>query len=256
MLTEERYAAILKIVDEKRATTVAELTQLLECSESTIRRDLTRLSRLGKLNKVHGGATSLENVYNTQEEGVSVKSGLYMEEKKRIARCAAALVKSADLVYLDAGTTTGWMLDYLTEKNAVYVTCGITLATRLAQMGFTVYILSGRVKGVTEAIIGGEAYASLKKYHFTKGFFGTNGVSLKAGYSTPDIEEGRMKTEAMRHCSQRYILSDPSKFGKTSAVTFAELPSAAIVTTLLEDKQYKNHTNVLEADAYDHDGNF
>ena len=57
MLAEERFAKILDLLAEKRSATVLELCEALNASESTIRRDLTELDRLGKLNKVHGGAT-------------------------------------------------------------------------------------------------------------------------------------------------------------------------------------------------------
>ena len=68
MLTEERYAAILKLLEEKKAVSVLELTELLNSSESTIRRDLTALHRMGKLTKVHGGATSINGVYQVTED--------------------------------------------------------------------------------------------------------------------------------------------------------------------------------------------
>ena len=57
MLTQERYQTILQILSEKNTVTVQELTKLLNTSESTIRRDLTTLDEMGKLNKVFGGAT-------------------------------------------------------------------------------------------------------------------------------------------------------------------------------------------------------
>ena len=52
MLTQERYQTILNILNERSAVTVAELSQLLDTSESTIRRDLTALDEMGKLKKV------------------------------------------------------------------------------------------------------------------------------------------------------------------------------------------------------------
>ena len=54
MLSEERHSAILELLENKKAVTVSELTQILSTSESTIRRDLNTLDHLGKLNKVHG----------------------------------------------------------------------------------------------------------------------------------------------------------------------------------------------------------
>ena len=57
MLTQERHLQILAQLEEKGTVSVAQLTQLLGASESTVRRDLIALDRLGKLHKVHGGAT-------------------------------------------------------------------------------------------------------------------------------------------------------------------------------------------------------
>lgn len=248
MLTEERYAAILKLVEEKKAVSVLELTELLNSSESTVRRDLTALHRMGKLNKVHGGATSINGVYQATEDKTSVRQSLHVEEKTHIAQYAASLVHKNDFVFLDAGTTTELMIDYLTEKEAVYVTNGIVHARKLAENGFNVYMISGKVKAVTEAIIGTEAVHSLQRYRFSIGFFGTNGFSAGAGFTTPDIDEARVKTEAIQRCNKRYVLADPSKCNQLFSVIFADLSSAAIITTVLPDKQIRSRTTVIETE--------
>ena len=90
MLTEERYATILRILKEKQAVTVPELTRALCTSESTIRRDLTALHKRGMLYKVYGGATSIDSNYTAMEEDMPTKSSRCTEEKIAIARRAAA----------------------------------------------------------------------------------------------------------------------------------------------------------------------
>ena len=102
MLAEERFREILKIVNEKKTVTVTELTELLDTSESTIRRDLTQLHKRGALLKVHGGATVLNGAYTTKDAKVSEREGLYVEEKRSIAKLAAALIGQEDFVYIDA----------------------------------------------------------------------------------------------------------------------------------------------------------
>ena len=57
-----------------------------------------------------------------------------------------------------------------------------------------------------------EALEQLDKYNFTKGFFGTNGIDLKRGFTTPDQKEAAVKKKAMEQCQKTYILSDASKF--------------------------------------------
>jgi len=76
MLTEERYATILRILEEKKAVTVLDLTQALGASESTVRRDLAALHKSGRLYKVYGGATSLDNNYSSAEEDMKTKNDL------------------------------------------------------------------------------------------------------------------------------------------------------------------------------------
>lgn len=246
MLTEERYASILKMVGKKRAVTVSELTEALNSSESTIRRDLTALSNSGRLNKVHGGATAIDVFYSTKDDDVAIRQSRNIEQKNAISKYAACLIKENDFVYIDAGTTTELVISHLTEMNAVYVTNSTVHAKKLAQKGCQVFILGGELKMATDAVAGNEAIACLQKYNFTKGFFGTNGVSPKAGYTTPDVNEALVKTEALWRCSEKYILADPSKFNSISPITFANLKSAVIITTVLEDQQYKKHTTVVE----------
>ena len=246
MLTEERYATILRILEEKKAVTVLDLTKALDASESTVRRDLSALHKSGKLYKVYGGATSIDNNYSTREEDVKTKRDLCTAEKTSIARKAASLIGRGDFVYIDAGTTTFHMINFLTETNATYVTNGIAHAAKLSARGFKVFILGGELKSTTEAVIGTEALNSLKVYNFTKGFFGTNGISTKSGFSTPDSSEGIVKGEAMSRCKRAYILADGSKFNKISPITFANISCATILTDMLLDKKYRDYTTVIE----------
>lgn len=64
---------------------------------------------------------------------------------------------------------------------------------------------------------------TIRKYHFTKGFFGTNGVTKKTGFTTPDASEAMVKKIAMEQCQEKYILCDESKFGEVSSVTLLRL---------------------------------
>ena len=71
MLSEERHSVILQLLQERKAVTVTEFTKILGISESTIRRDLNTLAGMGKINKVHGGATVIEEERKTIEENVA-----------------------------------------------------------------------------------------------------------------------------------------------------------------------------------------
>ena len=246
MLSEERFAEILKILEEKKTVTVSELTAALDTSESTIRRDLNALHEMGRLKKVHGGATLLDRSLAALEEDVSTKSRLYVEQKERIARYAASTVNDEDFVYIDAGTTTEKMIEFLPNTRATFVTNGIVHAKKLISRGLRAFIIGGQLKLSTEAVVGAEAVNNLKKYNFTKCFMGTNGISAEAGYSTPDIEEAFIKTEAMGRSFVAYVLADSSKFGMVSSVTYADLSQACIVTDSVPDTKYHDIAVIKE----------
>ncbi len=249
MLTEERYAKILHILKEKQAVTVPDLTRLLDASESTVRRDLTVLHKNGRLNKVYGGATAIDgSLLSSSEEDMRTKSDLHTEEKLMIGRRAAALIREGDFIYLDAGSTTFSMIEFIPPVNAVFVTNGLPHAAKLAGRGLKVFILGGKIKATTEAVIGTEALHTLQTYNFTKGFFGANGISLKSGYTTPDPSEGLVKGEALTRSKNAYVLADSSKFNRISPTSFADLSAASIITERLPDKKYRKHTTILEGE--------
>ena len=246
MLTQERHEEICRIVNDKKAVTVTELVKLLGSSESTVRRDLNYLHDKGKLKKVHGGATSLINNYTTREDTVDEKALLHMEEKERIGLYAASLIEPGELIYIDAGTTTGCLVSNIKDKDCIYVTNGISHAKLLGQMGCRVFVIPGTIRGCTEAIIGGEANDYLMRYNFTKGFWGTNGVHQKLGFSTPDVKEAKVKEVAMKHCAKRYVLCDSSKFSQISCVKFGEFAKTCIITTQILDESYRQCDNIIE----------
>ena len=218
MLTEERFAKILSILERMGSVTVQQLMTELDASESTVRRDLNTLDANGQLVKVHGGAILKNTVYSTIDDEVVHRKEQNREAKDKIARYAAGLITAEDFVYIDAGTTTERMIDYIANRQAVFVTNAIGHAKKLAEHGCKVYILGGEFKAVTEAIVGEEAVFTLDKYNFTKGFWGANGVSLQRGFSTPELKEAMVKRKSMENCRDCYILADESKFSQISSV--------------------------------------
>ena len=98
MLTEQRFDIILKLLEERKSITVTELRELLDASESTVRRDITALDKAGKLTKVFGGAVALNHKVTAYEPTVAQKSELNKEEKKKIAKYAASLITPDDFV--------------------------------------------------------------------------------------------------------------------------------------------------------------
>lgn len=246
MLTEERHSIILDTLERQRSADLAELCALLDASESTVRRDLAALAENKLLIKVRGGAMALGENFAAFEHNVEEKSNMFVEEKIAIARYAASLIEDGDFVFLDAGTTTGRLIEFIPSKSVIFVTNAFIHAKRLAQRGFKVLITPGEVKASTEAVVGSEAVMALSHYNFTKCFMGVNGISVHGGYSTPDKGEANVKSSAIGRGRKVFVLADHSKFGKTAAVKFSELRAAEIITDKAANKKYFAETTIKE----------
>ena len=204
---------------------------------------------MGKVNKVHGGATLPDSQFLADEPTMAAKEALAVAQKKCIAKAAAALITAEDFVFLDAGSTTLALVRELNGPalDARYVTNGVAHARTLAQKGCKVFLLGGLLRPETEAIIGAAALYSLQQYNFTKAFLGANGVALDAGFTTPDPEEAAVKAAAVRRAREAWFLVDDSKFARVYPAVIAELSGGAILTNHCPNPKYRQFTLIKEA---------
>lgn len=251
MLAEERFTLILDLLARQRTATVQELCEALNASESTIRRDLNELDKLGKVNKVHGGATLPDSQFRADEPTMAAKEELAVAQKQSIALAAVELIQPEDFIFLDAGSTTLAVARCLSGPalKARYVTNGVAHARLLAQKGCRVFLPGGLLRPETEAIIGAAALVTLQQYNFTKAFLGANGVALEAGFTTPDPEEAAVKAAALRRARESWFLVDDSKFAKVYPAVIADLHGGAILTNRCPNPQYRQFTLIKETEA-------
>ncbi len=249
MLQNERKEKILSKLKQNNSVKVTVLAKELGISESTIRRDINDLDSRGKLKKVFGGAVAINRDLSSVETDVAQRVLINIREKDIIAEYAASMINDNDFVYIDAGTTTEKMIDYLDKKTVTYVTNGITHARKLIHRGFDAYVIGGLLRPSTEAVIGAAAIEAVRKYNFTKCFMGTNGVDTESGFTTPDIGEAAVKTAVMKNSYVSFILADHTKFGLVTPVTFADIDEACVITDHLDEEHYRKYTVVKEVNG-------
>ena len=186
MLTEQRYEMILNLLEENKSVTVTQIKELLHISESTARRDITALHQAGKLIKVFGGAVALEGEVISREPTVQQKENVNKEQKIRIAKYAASLIEPDDFVFIDAGTTTAYMI-YYTEKCHVCDQCSIT-CEKTCRGGIPCVFNRRRVKGQYGGTDWNGSSRSITAVSFCQRFFRCKRYHLKmrlydTGYS-------------------------------------------------------------------------
>ncbi|WP_042352078.1 DeoR/GlpR family DNA-binding transcription regulator [Bacillus massiliigorillae] len=245
MLTTERHQIILELLSEHGVVDLQRLVSNTQSSESTVRRDLALLEGKGLLRRIHGGATLPYS--KVDEPNMKDKTAKNRQGKKMIAEKAASLIHDGDCIYLDAGSTVAEMLPFLVDKNIVVVTNGLMHVEALTVAKIPTYIIGGKIKGNTNAIVGSVALENLKQYRFDKSFLGMNGVNVQSGFTTPDPEEAALKKVAMSLSETSYVLVDKTKFTETFFAKVADVEAAVIITSNLDkeiQKQFEAKTNL------------
>ncbi|HIX71002.1 DeoR/GlpR family DNA-binding transcription regulator [Enterococcus diestrammenae] len=248
MLTEERQQQILQLVQEKNIVKLQELTQKLDASESTIRRDLQDLEDQHLLLRIHGGAKKIQRFM--LEPDMQQKTSEHPSEKRAIAAYGASLVHAEDVIYLDAGSTTLELIDHLPRGIQIKaVTNSVQHAARLIERQIETIILGGNIKLSTQATLGYTAIQQLEPFRFTKAFLGANGIELTAGITTPDPDEALLKKTAARQADMAIVLADASKFEQITFTKFAALRDVMIITDALDlqnAQAYHEETSITE----------
>ena len=241
----KRQEKILKILEERGTISLQELIVICGASEATIRRDLTALEGKNLLYRTHGGAMR-RSAARGSEAGMDVKKSEFVLEKKRVARYIAKnIIQSGQTIYLDAGTSTYELIDYLKDKRITVVTNSSYHLARLIQNKIHTIILGGTIKHSTQAVVGHNAAEQLSKYSFDMCFVGCNGIDLDFGITTADESEAFIKKCALKNSKKKYVLADKEKFGHRKFQKFSDLDDVVVMSYEIPE-EFKNIDNVVE----------
>ena len=234
MYAEERQRMIVTLALRHDRVAVTELAQRFDVTTETIRRDLDVLDRRGILRRVHGGAVPAENV-RLVETAVADREPAFSVQKGRIAQAALPFLPAGagSTVLIDSGTTTARFAAAMGgNQQHTVVTNSVPIASQLALLqGGPVHLLGGRVRGLTQATVGGETVEALGRLSCDVAFLGTNGLSVDHGLSTPDSDEAAVKRAMVRAARRRVVLADSSKVGAALLVSFAALKDVEVLVT-------------------------
>ncbi|WP_113700139.1 DeoR/GlpR family DNA-binding transcription regulator [Nonomuraea lactucae] len=231
MYAEERQQEILRRARTAGRVDVVTLAEDLDVTTETIRRDLTALERAGVLRRVHGGAIPVERL--GFEPGLSARDEVMTAEKERIGKAALAELPEDGSVIIDAGTTTGRLVQVLpVDRELTVVVNSPPLAITLAaRANLNVILLGGRLRGRTLATVDDWALQPLSQLHVDVAFMATNGCSIAKGLTTPDPAEAAIKRAMVRAAQRSVLLADHTKFTNTYLARFAELREIDVVIT-------------------------
>lgn len=215
MKAEDRHKFILNRLRKSDYVDVAELSDILNVSEMTVRRDLARLENEQSLLRVHGGARRIP----TYKLEASLNSRLLenREEKETIGRYAASLVEDGDIIVMDGSSTVYFMVSHLQDKKITVITNNLSVA-----MGFienknvNIILLGGNLNKIAHYTYGCDVIEKMKNYNTNKAFFSSNSIDVQRGVMDVSVVEGETKRAMISSADESFLLMDSSKFGTKS----------------------------------------
>jgi DeoR family deoxyribose operon repressor len=231
----DRFDAILHILQERSAASIQELAERLSVSEMTIRRDLGVLVEDNLVRLVHAGAVLNPGVLDSGQPRYSLAEagGQQTEEKKRVGRLAAALIEPEDIVIVDSGSTTEWLVRSLPDEIPLTVLCFALniLVEAHRHNGCRLVFAGGALHENTLMFESPEGIELVRRYRANKAFVSASGISERLGVTCSNPYETRIKQAALASSLTRILVADSSKFGRIQAAHFAELKDFDIIVT-------------------------
>ena len=231
MSPERRREQILAYLSQRERTSVGDLSQVLGVSEVTVRKDLDQLEAQGMLTRVHGGAVvsgrgRLERYFATREQE-------HLEEKRRIAQAAAALVQSGQQIFLDASTTALQVARLIKDReDLIVVTNGLYIALELNfSADITTIVVGGTMRHRSSSLVGNFNFNSLQRLRLDLGFFGARGVTARDGLMEGNLDEAQLKQLMVSASATVVGIVDSSKFDDLAFNVFALPPEISRIIT-------------------------
>jgi len=229
MHSEERKAQIVSYMATAEFVTVEELMRLTRASVSTVRRDLLGLERENVLQRIHGGARTLQP--RTDNFVFDARDTQQVAEKEAIGKACAALIGPRQSVLIDSGTTCFHVARYLGDDVGQIISNSLPVANLLSgSMRREVLVCGGMIYPRLGALIGPHAIEAFSHMHVDVAVLGASGLSEEGLYNSHmllvDIQR------AVISCAARVIFCvDHTKFNRRSPLLLTDLSPVDVVVS-------------------------
>jgi len=233
-LGEVRRARILELAGHDGSVRVSDLSARFSVTPETIRREINRLVRQGRLTRVHGGAV-LPPTAAQHELPFHWRAERQHAEKGAIAAAAARLVEEADIIGLDASTTAlalGLELRIRRPRSLVVLTNGAQLPLRISDAeGITVVCTGGTLRTRSLSYVGPQTLRAILGYRVRKVFLSCKGFTVADGPTEGNEADAEVKAAFVRAAEAVVLLVDHSKWGRNSLVPICPVEALTHIVT-------------------------
>lgn len=247
----KRQSQILDLLEKNKKMEVTKLSELLNVSQVTIRKDLVILENSGIIVREHGYARLNES------DDINNRLARHYETKQKIAKLAVESIENGETVMIESGSCCALVALEIarSKKDVTLITNSAFIADYIRKIGSVkVILLGGEYQNESQVMVGPLTRKCVEAFFVDKLFIGTDGFTIETGFTGNDYMRSEAVKDMAKQASRVMIVTDSDKFSQKGVVNLIEIEKVACVYTddnipsKIEDYLNKHNIKVIKTE--------
>jgi len=223
----QRQTKILELITEHKKMEVTKLSEMMDVSQVTIRKDLVQLEQSGLITRAHGYAMLNES------DDINHRLAYHYETKLKIARLAAESVQNGETVMIESGSCCALLALEIarTKKEVTLITNSAFIADYVRKTGIRIILLGGEYQPESQVMVGPMTRKCAEAFFVDKLFIGTDGFTRETGFTGNDYMRSETVQDMAKQSSHVIVVTDSVKFSQKGVVNLIETGKVSAVIT-------------------------
>lgn len=229
MVDHDRDERLIAFVRACGTATVGALSREIGVGASTVRRDLRRLAKGGRLVRTYGGATLADRPVG----GTSLQPTRARDQKRLVATAAAGLVHDGQTIVVTSGSTAVEFARVLVDRRELTViTNSLDVALVLLDCeGIQLVVLGGVVRPRMHSLLGHLTEHACRELRADTLFMGIGAISLELGFMIDYMPEVMTDRALHSMATSVVVMADSGKFDLIAPALVFGLDDVDVIVT-------------------------
>ena len=224
----KRQSQILDLLTQNKKLKVTELSEVLNVSQVTIRKDLSALEDSGIIVREHGYAKLNES------DDINNRLAYHYDIKQKIAERAVESIEDGETVMIESGSCCALVALEIakTKKDVTLITNSAFIADYIRKIGnVRIILLGGEYQEESQVMVGPITRKCAEGFFVDKLFVGTDGFTRETGFTGNDYMRSEAVKDMAKQASNVIIVTDSVKFQQKGVVSLLDTKKVSYVYT-------------------------
>ncbi|MEE0248347.1 DeoR/GlpR family DNA-binding transcription regulator [Peptacetobacter hiranonis] len=224
----KRQSQILDLLTQNKKLKVTELSDVLNVSQVTIRKDLSALEESGIIVREHGYAKLNES------DDINNRLAYHYDIKQKIAEKAVESIEDGETVMIESGSCCALVALEIakTKKDVTLITNSAFIADYIRKTGnVRIILLGGEYQEESQVMVGPITRKCAEGFFVDKLFVGTDGFTRETGFTGNDYMRSEAVKDMAKQASNVIVVTDSVKFQQKGVVSLLDTKKVSYVYT-------------------------